>query len=208
VSTHLVIAPPPPRSRRQSRAERREERHRLERCDTLTARLAELHAMNSLLQRSVEVVSGGWIQGAWFTVATRGGTRVVAAHDVRRATRHPVVGACLVGGIVEGGGGPTSVRSQLVRRTLDLTWHTLHEDPREPVRWCPGPDVRLLRLLDLTRWNDAPGRTQEEVVDLLVATRLTTDVQRELCRAELSGVGIASDACAPSSTPRQATPTY
>ena len=137
MSTHLVIAPPHPTSRRQGRAQRREERHRLERCDTLT-----------------------------------------------------------------------SVRSQLVRRTLDLTWHTLQEDPRELVRWCPGPDVRLLRLLDLTRWNDAPGRTQEEVIDLLVTTQHTADVQRELCRAELSGVGIASEACAQSPTPRQAPQTY
>jgi hypothetical protein len=191
-----------------SRRERRAERHRLQRCDTLTDRLAELHSMRSLLGRAAEVVTTGWVQDAWFAVATRSGTRVVAAHDVRRAARHPVVGACLVGGVVEAGGGPTSVRSQLVRRTLDLTWHTLYESPHQPVRWCPGPDVRLMRLLDLTRWNDDPGRAQGEVVDLLHRGQLTVDLQRDLCRTELSGFGLPSEACAPSPTARPEIPTY
>jgi hypothetical protein len=204
VSIDLVLAP----AHRTSRRERRDERHRLQRADTLTARLVELHTMRALLERAAEVVSGGWVQDAWFAVSTRNGTRVVAAHDVRLATRHPVVGACLVGGVVEAGGGPTSVRSQLVRRTLDLTWHTLNEDPHAPVRWCPGPDVRLLRLLDLTRWNDTAGRTQGEVVDLLHTARHTADLQRDLCRDELSGVGLRSEPCAPSPTPRPEIPTY
>ncbi len=203
MSIDLALAP----ARRTSRRERRAERHRLERADTLTARLAELHTMRSLLDRAAEVVSGGWVQDAWFAVSTRNGTRVVAAHDVRRATRHPVVGACLVGGIVEAGGGPRAVRSQLVRRTLDLTWHTLYENPQAPVRWCPGPDVRLLRLLDLTRWNDTTGRTQGEVVDLLHSAQLTADLQRDLCRGELAGVGLRSEPCAPSPTPRPEIPT-
>ena len=174
--------------------------------------------MRSLLSRAAEVVSAGWVQDAWFAVETRSGTRVVAAHDVRRAARHPVVGACLVGGVVEAGGGPTSVRSQLVRRTLDLTWHTLYEDPRQPVRWCPGPDVRLMRLLDLTRWNDTEGRTQGEVVDLLHRGELTVDLQRDLChielcrtelgRTELAEVGLRSESCAPSPTARPEIPTY
>ena len=204
MSINLVLAP----SRSTSRRERRAERRRLERCDTLTDRLAELHTMRSLLARAAEVVTAGWVQDAWFAVATRSGTRVVAAHDVRRAARHPVVGACLVGGVVEAGGGPGSVRSQLVRRTLDLTWHTLYEDPHQPVRWCPGPDVRLMRLLDLTRWNDTEGRTQSEVVDLLHRGQLTVDLQRDLYRTELSEFGLRSESCAPSPTARPEIPTY
>jgi hypothetical protein len=65
-----------------------------------------------------------------------------------------------------------------VRRTLDLTWHALHGNPEERVRWCPGPDVRMLRVLDLTSWNDAPGRTQAEVVGLLADARDLVDVER------------------------------
>jgi hypothetical protein len=36
----------------------------------------------------------------------------------------------------------------------------------------------MMRVLELTHWNDAPGRTQGEVVDLLLAARQTADVQR------------------------------
>jgi hypothetical protein len=36
----------------------------------------------------------------------------------------------------------------------------------------------------VSRIPDAPGRTQREVVDLLLAARRTIDLQREMCRAE------------------------
>jgi hypothetical protein len=146
--------------------------------DSKSARLAELHAMGPLLERAADVVAAGWVQAAWFTVASGGGGRHVTAYELRRAANRRVVGACLVGSVVHAGGGPPSVKSQLVRRTLDLTWHALHGSPGEPVRWCPGPDVRMLRVLDLTSWNDAPGRTQGEVVGLLVAARDLVDVER------------------------------
>ena len=186
MSTLIDLAPLLPATRRERRAERR----RLRRCDLLTSRLGELHSMRALLQRASDLVAHGWVQDAWFVVATReGGTRVVTTQGVRRAGRLPVVGACLVGGIVEAGGGPRSVRTQLVARSLDLTWHTLHEDPRRAVHWCPGPDVRMLHLQDLTRWNDAPARTQGEVVGLLLGAQRTVDAQRDLCRDELALTG-------------------
>lgn len=178
-----VIAPSD-RLSRPGRHERRAERRRLQRQDELSGHLAELQAISALLERAVEVVGVGWVQGAWFTVATAGGRRTVTAYDLRLAEKRPVTGACLVGAVVQAGGGPAAVRSQLVQRTLDLAWHTLREDPERPVRWCPGPQVRMRRVLDLTHWNDAPGRTQSEVVDLLLAARRTAGVQRDLCRAE------------------------
>jgi hypothetical protein len=169
---------------RPGRRERQAERRRLNRHDALSGRLAELHAIGGLLEQAAEVVGAGWIQGAWFTVATAGGKRAVTAYDMSLAVDRPVTGACLVGAVVQAAGGPTAVRSQLVQRSLDVAWHALHEDPARPVRWCPGPRVRLIQVLELTHWNDAPGRTQREVVDLLLAARQTTDVQREMCRAE------------------------
>jgi hypothetical protein len=166
------------------RRERRGERRRLKQQDALSAQLAELHAIRALLERATEVVGAGWVQGAWFTVATAEGTRAVTAYDLPVLGHRPVTGACLVGSVVEAAGGPATVRSQLVQRTLDLVWHTLREDPERPVRWCPGPRMRMLGLLELTSWNDAPQRTQEEVVGLLRAGQKTADVQRSLCRAE------------------------
>ena len=172
------------RPTRPGRHERRAERRRLKRQDELSGHLAELQAIRALLERAIEVVGVGWVQGAWFTVATAGGKRAVTAYDLSLAEHRPVIGACLVGAVVQAAGGPATVRSQLVQRTLDLTWHTLREEPERPGRWCPGPQVRLMRVLDLTHWNDAPGRTHGEVVDLLRAARQTADVQRDMCRAE------------------------
>jgi hypothetical protein len=166
------------------RHERWAERRRLKRQDALSGQLAELHSIHTLLEQAGEVVSGGWVQGAWFTVATGSGERCVTAYDLGLAVNRPVTGACLVGAVVQAAGGPATVRSQLVQRTLDLAWHTLREDRDRPVRWCPGPRMRMLRVLELTHWNDAPGRTQGEVVGLFLAAQQTADVQSGLCRAE------------------------
>jgi hypothetical protein len=51
----------------------------------------------------------------------------------------------------------------------------------------------MMQVLDLTHWNDEPGRTQDEVVGLLVAAQHTTTVQSDLCRAEQARLG-ATDA--------------
>jgi hypothetical protein len=42
---------------------------------------------------------------------------------------------------------------------------------------------------DLTRWNDAPGRTKDDVVEVLVAAQQTTDVERDRCLADLAALG-------------------
>jgi len=157
----------------------------------LSAQLAELFSIRTLLVQAADIVSHGWVQGAWFTVATPEGGRSVTGFDLRLARTQPVTGACLVGSVVQAAGGPGAERTQQVQRTLDLTWHALRDDPDQPVRWCPGPDVRMMQVLDLTHWNDAPGRTQAEVVDLLVAARQTTVAQADLCRAEQASLDAA-----------------
>jgi hypothetical protein len=174
---------------RPGRRERRAERRRLRKLDELSARLAELRAIRGLLEGAAQVVEAGWVQGAWYTVDTPDGGRAVTAYDLRLAVDRPGTGACLVGAVVQAAGGPPTVRSQLVQRTLDLTWHALREDPDRPVRWCPGPRVRMMQVLELTYWNDAPRRNSGEVVDLLRTAQHVTDVQRDLCHAERSLVG-------------------
>ena len=169
---------------RPSRRERRAERRRLRHLDALSARLAELYAIHHLLEQAAIVVDEGWVKGAWFTVATATGDRTVTAHDLDLLVDRSVTGACLVGGVVQAAGGPATVRSQLVQRTLDLTWHALREDPSQPVRWCPGPRVRTMHVLELTHWNDAAERTRTDVLNLLQAARATADLQLQRCRAE------------------------
>jgi hypothetical protein len=179
-----IVLSPSESVTRPTRRQRRDERRRLKRQDVLSGRLAELHAIGELLDRSADVVRGGWVQGAWFTVAGDGARQAVTAYDLGLAVDREVIGACLVGAVVQGAGGPATVRSQLVQRTLDLVWHTLREEPHRPVQWCPGPRVRMLGVLELTHWNDAPGRTQGEVVELLLAAGESAVVQRDRCRAE------------------------
>ena len=169
---------------RPSRRDRRAERRRLRQLDALSARLAELHAIRALLEQAVKVVEAGWVKGAWFTVATGGGSRAVTAQDLDLLVDQSVTGACLVGGVVQAAGGPATVRSQLVQRTLDLTWHVLREDPAQPVRWCPGPRVRTMHVLELTHWNDAPERTRTDVLNLLQRAQDAASLQRHRCLAE------------------------
>ena len=168
--------------------ERRAARVRLRRVDALSAQLAQLHDIRILLERATEIVLGGWVQGAWFAVDVDGRTRAITAPEVRLTADHPVTGACLVGAVVQAGGGPAAVRSQPVQRALDLVWHSLREDAGQPVRWCPGPPVRMMHVLDLTHWNDAPDRTRGDVVRLLRSSVVTAEAQQERCRSEQAGL--------------------
>jgi hypothetical protein len=149
----------------------RGERRRLARCDAVAVRLAELHAIGALLSEAAAVVGSGWVQNAWFAVATPRGERLLTAHQVRQIYVYPVTRACLAGSIVLAAGGPDQAPTQLVQRTLDLTWHALRDDLEPPAVLCPSPPVRTMRLLDLTRWNDAPGRTRTDVINLLGSAR-------------------------------------
>jgi hypothetical protein len=181
VTTVITQAAPPTRP---SRRERRAARLRLKQLDALSAQLAQLHTIRRLLERATEIVGSGWIQGAWFAVDVGGRTRAVTGPEIGLTRDHPVTGACLVGAVVQAGGGPEAVRSQPVQRALDLVWHTLREDDGQPVRWCPGPPARMMHVLDLTHWNDAPDRTRADVVGLLRSSAATVEAQRGRCLSE------------------------
>jgi hypothetical protein len=184
VSVDLTGVQLEPRSERTVR--RRAERRRLARRDQISARLGELHGIRDLLSSAVVVVSTGWVQHGWFTVADeQGRTRRVDAHHLHVLNSRPVSGGCLVGAVVHAAGGPATVRSQLVQRTLDLLWHALREDARQPVRWCPAPSIRMAHLRDLTRWNDASRRTADQVSELLVSATRVAESEIDRLRASL-----------------------
>jgi hypothetical protein len=178
--TLLSIAEKRPACTRLGRAERK----RLERQDVLASRMAELHCIRAVVVEAIAVVDKGWLQHDWFAVTDGAGTRYrVPASKIHLVTNRPISAACLVAALVHAGGGPPAVHSQLVQRTLDLTWHTLHEDEHRPVRWCPGPAIRTAHVRDLTRWNDHPRRTAEHVTALLHSATRTVDAQACLLRA-------------------------
>ena len=176
--TTAPVLPPPPRSRRA----RREERRRLRRQDRLAARLAELSRLDLLLADAGSLIGQGWVQHAWFRYRDDAGEpRVATVFDLGRMSGRPVIGACLVGGLVQAGGGPAAARSQLVTHAVELTWHTLHEPASRAVRWTPSPLLHAAHVRDLTRWNDSFGRTSYDVTGLLEAA--TTTVRAEVARA-------------------------
>jgi hypothetical protein len=159
-------------------------RRELARQDRVSARLAELRCIRELLDEATVVVGAGWVQHVWYTVSNPQGRQLrVTAYDIDAVADRPVSGACLVGAVVQAAGGPRTATSQLVQRTLDLTWHTLYEQPDRPVQWCPAPPVRTAHVRDLTRWNDRAGRTRQDVVALLRSAVATADAQTALVRA-------------------------
>jgi hypothetical protein len=118
--------------------------------------------------RPLDLISGGWLQNSWFAYrADSGQTKTVTAYNVNEMAGRAVVGACLVGAIVEAGGGLPNVRTQPVQRALDLTWHTLFQTAPRSNHRTPAPGVRAERVRDLTRWNDHPRRTAPQTEALL-----------------------------------------
>lgn len=160
---------------RQGRRERRRRRRALREQDRLSAKLAELHCIDTLLAEATHVVEHGWLQHGWFAFVDKtGACRIVTGCTPRvRRTLSPdqVVATCLVGAIVHAAGGPSEARSQLVQRSIDLTWHALYRGVHESVRWCPSSPERAGHVMDLVRWNDRPGRTPHEVTALLGRAR-------------------------------------
>jgi hypothetical protein len=145
------------------------------------AHLAELHRIQNMLAGARAVVTSGWLQNGWYAYRTEPGSQPMAsAQSLRRMAGTPVSGACLVGAIVQAGGGLAAARTQTVQRALDLTWHTLHGPDHQPVHWCPAPPVRNAHIRDLTRWNDQPGRSPDDVAALLHDAELAamTEINR------------------------------
>ncbi|HJY25606.1 MAG TPA: hypothetical protein VJ649_08040, partial [Actinomycetes bacterium] len=52
---------------------------------------------------------------------------------------------------------------------LDMLWGSLQEirGVTSPAPAAVSRDVRAARVRDLTRWNDRPGRSRDEVLELL-----------------------------------------
>ena len=146
------------------------ERRRLARYDRVGEQLAELDQLRRILRAASAVIDAGWVQNGWFSVSDpSGAVRIVDARNAQTLRVKPVVGACLVGGIVQAGGGLAAVHSQPVQRALDLTWHTLFRSERESIEFCPAPTLRTAHVRDLTWWNDRPHRTADDVTALLGA---------------------------------------
>jgi hypothetical protein len=172
----------------------RDRRRAAARAGRAAAARAELHGVLEILVAARALLARGWVQGTWSAVQPR---PVAGPGQDSAGTQRST---CLVGAVVVAAGGRAAVAGQPAQRSLDLLWHTLHRatDPG-PVRWCPGPTLRTVQVQDLTRWNDAAGRSPEEVRALLDAAigRLTRELQlggrgQAAASAEVSRTGSSS----------------
>ncbi|HST48072.1 DUF6197 family protein [Jatrophihabitans sp.] len=144
-------------------------RRRLADTERRTALRAELHYLQTVLADAATVVEAGWIQHGWFAYRDEQGRQhLLGPHDLHRLAGRQPTGACLVGAVVQAGGGVPAARSQPVHRALDLTWQAL-VGSTEPAGYCPAPAVRIGRVRELTAWNDRPHRTAGDVTELLAA---------------------------------------
>jgi hypothetical protein len=161
--------------------ERRRQRRRLAAQDLLNAQIAEMIQIRELVAAARDVVAAGWVQDAWY-VCRDSHDRHHCVNVLRKGELRggPVARACLVGAVLQAGGGVATADTQRVQRTFDLIWHTLHRSEREPVRWCPAPPLRAQQLRDLVQWNDRPGRTGADVEALLCSAthRVSAEVAR------------------------------
>jgi hypothetical protein len=123
-----------------------------------------------VLEDARAVIEQGWIQDRWFVrrPASRRGAQPSGPSD----GLGDVAAACLVGAVVHAARqrGPGD---QLVKAgpALDYLWDAWQESRGlggTGVAGLAAPrELRLARVRDLTRWNDQPGRTREEVLGLV-----------------------------------------
>lgn len=130
---------------------------------------ARLDAARVVIATAAGVVAQGWIQHAWYQVRDdTDAVRTVTARDLGLLECGPVVAACLVGAVVHAAGGRYAAHDQVTGDSIDLVWTAAFAGgDRSGVSFSPPPSVRALRVLDLTRWNDRPGRCLAEVLELL-----------------------------------------
>jgi hypothetical protein len=151
--------------------------------DQISARLAELDQIACILNDAADLVHLGWLQDSWFAYRDDAGRiRPVNAYNAKQMMGHPVVGACLVGAIIHAGGGLPQLRTQVVQRAMDLTWHTLFKTSQRLVRRIPAPDMRIHHVQDLTRWNDYPNRTADQAEELLRRSASAARSEAEVLR--------------------------
>jgi hypothetical protein len=148
-----------------------------------------------VLEDARAMIARGWIQDHWF--ARR------PAQSGRRAQESgtsnglsDVAASCLVGAVVyavqlRGSGDP------LVKAgpALDYLWDAWQESRGLGGTGVAGRaaprELRMVRVRDLTRWNDQPGRTREQVLGLvdLAASRAIMAAVRVRCSPTPHGNG-------------------
>jgi len=134
-------------------------------------RRAGLEQLLALLEAAREELAAGWVQGGWWSVSRGDGERALATGLAAGASRPESVSAvCLVGALVRADSGrgtdAGSGAGRAVGAVYDALWESRGQPGPDPLA-VPSPQVRLAQVRTLTRWNDAEGRTSDEVLAIL-----------------------------------------
>ena len=134
-------------------------------------RIAALEEIRTQLEAAHALIEKGWVQDAWFAVRDRQGRlRPIGPFGFGLLRRGDVAGACLVGAVVHATWTHRpGVDATAAAPALDMLWGSLQEirGVTSPAPAAVSRDVRAARVRDLTRWNDRPGRSRDEVLELL-----------------------------------------
>jgi hypothetical protein len=142
-----------------------------------------------VLEAARAVIERGWLRNGWYIVDTpprSAGRRLLRPDPV--PVPDDIGAACLVAAVAvaahSGGSRPDVVGD--AGPVIDIVWDTLQESMGRSgpgVSGRPAPsEVRVSRMRDLVRWNDAPGRTRQDVLNL---------VDRSISRTILAAMGRA-----------------
>lgn len=121
-----------------------------------------------VLETARAVVERGWLQDGWYRTAPRSVWQQLFGP---LPTPDELEGACVVAAVAvsaHAGGSFTRIDRDS-GPSIDRLWDALQEHRGRPADG-PGavaPIVRRARMRELVRWNDAPGRTREEVLGVI-----------------------------------------
>jgi hypothetical protein len=127
-----------------------------------------LERLLALLEAAREELTAGWVQDGWWSVPRADGQQaLVSGLAAGVSGPEPVSAVCLVGALVRAaaGQGPDAGAGLAITAVYDALWESRGQPPG---RWAvPSPQARLAQVQGLTRWNDAQGRTSEDVLAIL-----------------------------------------
>ena len=134
---------------------------------------AGLERLLALLEAARAELSAGWVQGGWWSTPSRDGRQILLTGLAAGPSAPETVGAvCLVGALIRAGSGQggDSEAGRAIDAVYDALWESRGQASATPgpgMLMVSSPQVRQAKTQALTRWNDAQGRTSDEVLAVL-----------------------------------------